>query len=229
MRPMNHQRARGFTLVELVVALFISAIMFVFAYRALMQAISSRREVEEQSARLQALQTAMRIIEQDFELLQPRPVRNLIGDGYLPAISASATGGVTGSISTQLSGSSLSGATPPLVTFTRAGWTNPVGIQRSEMQRVSYSIENGALTRSYYPVLDATEAVLPVKRLLIDHVKTFSLRFMDAGYNWRTTWPSIGLGAVPQLDQLRFRPIAVEVKIEIEGWGMLTRHIEVAG
>src|SRR5271155_705507 len=107
---MNHRRSRGFTLIELTVALFISAIMFFFVYRALTQAISSRKEVDEQSARLQALQQAMRIIEQDFELVQPRPVRNLIGDGYMPAISSAVTG-ATGSISTQLTGSSLSGAT----------------------------------------------------------------------------------------------------------------------
>jgi general secretion pathway protein J len=226
---MNVRRLRGFTLIELVVALFIAAIMFAFGYRGLSQAIMSRKEVDEQSARLQALQTTMRILEQDFELAAPRPVRNLIGDGYQPAFSAAGTNGLIGSISTQLSGSSLTGATPPIVTLTRVGWTNPVGIQRSEMQRVSYSIENGALTRSYYPVLDATQTVLPVKRVLIDHVKSFNLRFMDAGHNWVTSWPESTLGAVPQLTQLRYRPIAVEVKIEIEGWGMLTRHIEVAG
>jgi general secretion pathway protein J len=226
------RRTRGFTLIELVVALFISAIMFFFGYRALSQAILSRKEVDEQSARLQALQTTMRILEQDFELAEPRPVRNMIGDGYMPAFSAaSSTFGATGVVSTQLSGSgsNLKGATPPIVTFTRVGWTNPVGIQRSEMQRVSYSIENGSLTRSYYPVLDATEAAVPVKRVLVDHVKSFTLRYMDAGHNWQTSWPPITLGGVPQLTQLRYRPIAVEVKIEIEGWGILTRHIEVAG
>jgi general secretion pathway protein J len=225
---MRTRRDLGFTLIELAVALFISAIMFFFGYRALSQALNSRKEIDEQAARLQTLQQTMRIIEQDFELVQPRPVRNLIGDGYLPAISASGTNAF-GTVSTQLAGGSLSGATPPLVTFTRVGWTNPVGIQRSEMQRVSYSIENGALTRSYYPVLDATEAALPVKRALIDHVKSFNLRFMDAGHNWQTAWPPSTLGGVSQLTQLRYRPIAVEVKIEIEGWGLITRHIEVAG
>jgi type II secretion system protein J len=170
----------------------------------------------------------MRIIEQDFELLQPRPVRNLIGDGYQPAISAAAPTG-TGSISTQLSGTTLSGASAPLVTFTRTGWTNPVGIQRSELQRVSYAIENGALTRSYYPVLDVTEAAIPVKRLLIDHVKSVTLRFMDGGGNWLPSWPPITLGGITPQQQQRYRPIAVEIKIEIEGWGVLIRHIEVAG
>ena len=225
---MSTRRNLGFTLIELAVALFISAIMFFFGYRALSQALNSRKEIDEQAARLQGLQQTMRILEQDFELVQPRPVRNLIGDGYLPAISASGTNAF-GTVGTQLTGSSLTGATPPLVTFTRVGWTNPVGIQRSEMQRVSYSIENGALTRSYYPVLDATETVLPVKRALIDHVKSFNLRFMDAGHNWQTAWPPPTLGGVSQLTQLRYRPIAVEVRIEIEGWGVITRHIEVAG
>ncbi len=202
--------------------------MFVLGYRALSQAISSRRELEEQAARLQALQRAMRIIEQDFELLEPRPVRNTIGDGYLGAVVGTDSS-ATGSIRTQLSGSALNGSTPPIVTFTRIGWSNPVGVQRSELQRVFYSIENGSLVRSYYPVLDATEAVPPVKRTLIEHVKSFSVRYMDAGYNWQTTWPEDTLGGVSQLTQLRTRPIAVEINIEIDGWGILKRHIEVPG
>jgi general secretion pathway protein J len=225
---MRFRRPRGFTLIELVVALFIAAIMFLFGYRALSQAITSRKEVDEQAARLQQLQTTMRILEQDFELAEPRPVRNTIGDGWLAAFSAAGTSAF-GSVSTQLTGTSLKGQSPPIVSLTRVGWTNPVGIQRSEMQRVFYTIENGALTRSYYPVLDATEAVQPVKRVLIEHVKTFALRFMDAGHNWQNSWPPLTLGAVPQATQLRYRPIAVEVKMEIEGWGMLIRHIEIAG
>src|SRR5450631_2021000 len=85
---MAARRLRGFTLIELLVALFITAIMFAFGYRALDEAFKSRREVEQQSARLIAVQQALRTLEQDFELLQPRPVRNLIGDGYMPALTA---------------------------------------------------------------------------------------------------------------------------------------------
>lgn len=232
-------RHRGFTLIELLVALFITAIMFAFGYRALDEAFKSRREVEEQSARLIAVQQALRTIEQDFELLQPRPVRNLIGDGYLPALTAaqstaisslgtalgSAGGGSTGG----LGSTSMNGSSAPLLTFTRGGWTNPVGIQRSELQRVSYTIENGALIRQYYPVLDATEAVVPVKRQLVDHVKNFSLRFMDAGHNWQNGWPPITSGAGSLTTAPRLRPVAVEVTIELNDWGVLVRHIEVAG
>lgn len=242
------RRAQGFTLIELLVALFITAIMFSIGYRALEQAFRSRQEVEEQSARLIALQQAFRVIEQDFELLQPRPIRQLTGDGYLPAIMSSANAGtLLGNTSSTLDGSTsstsgsssssvtlgmistLNGGTLPLVSFTRGGWTNPAGLPRSELQRVSYSIENGALMRSYTPELDSTLAVVPIKRKLIDHVKNFGLRFMDAGHQWQTQWPVPTLGVGQQDLMLRIRPVAVEVTIEFEGIGIIMRHIEIAG
>jgi general secretion pathway protein J len=242
---MAARRHHGFTLIELLVALFITAIMFAFGYRALDEAFKSRREVDQQSARLIAVQQALRTLEQDFELLQPRPVRNLIGDGYMPALVApqnSAVGGLgtsSGGIGlsssspfgsgSALGSNSADGSTTPLVTFTRGGWTNPVGLQRSELQRVSYTLEKGVLMRQYYPVLDATEAALPVKRPLIDQVKNFSLRFMDAGHNWQNGWPPITSGAGTATIAPRLRPVAVEVTIELEDWGVLVRHIEVAG
>ena len=45
----------GFTLVELLVALFITAIMFAIGYRALDQALTSRQELDEHTARLIAV------------------------------------------------------------------------------------------------------------------------------------------------------------------------------
>jgi type II secretion system protein J len=60
------RRECGFTLIELLVALFITAIMFAIGYRALDQAFRSRKEVDEQSARLIAVQQALRTIEQDI-------------------------------------------------------------------------------------------------------------------------------------------------------------------
>lgn len=224
--------AGGFTLVELLVALFITAVMFAIGYRELAQALTSRRELDEQSARLAAIQQAVRTIEQDFELLQPRPVRNLLGDGYLPALTSASNGGND----TMLLGSSSgNGSLVPLVSFTRGSWTNPTGLSRAELQRVSYALQNDRLVRSYTPVLDATLQDATITRTLLDHVKSVSLRFMDAGHNWQTQWPVNTLPAPTAANpaapaQLpRVRPVAVELTLELDDWGIIVRHIEVAG
>jgi general secretion pathway protein J len=229
--------AAGFTLVELLVALLITAIMFVIGYSELDQALKSRRELDEQTARLIAIQQAMRIIEQDFELLQPRPVRNLVGDGYLPAITTDSTSAV-GTVQLSAGSSSSAGVSIPIVTFTRGSWTNPAGLQRSELQRVSYAISNGALIREYSPVLDATLDDTVVTRTLLDHVQGFRVRFMDAGHNWQTQWPASSpatdastttTAGSAQDPTLRFRPVAIEVTLLLQDWGLVVREIEVAG
>jgi general secretion pathway protein J len=217
--------------VELLVALFITAVMFAIGYRELDQALTSRRELDEQSARLVAIQQAVRTIEQDFELLQPRPVRDLLGDGYLPALTTQTNGGNNSML---LGSSSNATALIPLVTFTRGSWTNPTGLSRAELQRVSYAIQNNQIVRSYTPVLDATLQDKTVSRTLLDHVKNVSLRFMDAGHNWQTQWPATTVAAPtpsPGAPQLlpRTRPVAVELTLELDDWGIIVRHIEVAG
>jgi general secretion pathway protein J len=215
----------GFTLVELLVALFITAVMFAIGYRELDQALRSRRELDEQTARLVAVQQAVRTMEQDFELLQPRPVRNLVGDGVVPALTSSATGGYD---TMRVSSGGANVSLTPMVTFTRGSWTNPTGLQRSELQRVSYALQGDRLVRSYSPVLDATLQDATITRTLIDHVKSFSLRFMDDGHHWQTQWP-VQTPVESPTPMARARPVAVEITLELDDWGVIVRRIEVVG
>jgi len=54
-----------------------------------------------------------------------------------------------------------------------------------------------------------------------------SFRFMDQARQWRTEWPPVQPNQ-PEVT-LRMRPIAVEVTLELEDWGRITRIIEVGG
>ncbi len=59
-------RNRGFTLLELLVAMFIAAIMFAIGYGAINQAVNNHEALKEQQARLTELQTAVRVMEQEL-------------------------------------------------------------------------------------------------------------------------------------------------------------------
>ncbi len=214
-RSRSGRRARltrGFTLLELLVALFIAAILFAIGYGTINQALKNRVELQEQQANLQELQTAVRVMEQDFLQLAPRPVRQPVGDGEQNALQTNNN-------------------TQPVVSLTRAGWTNPSGLQRPTLQRVAYYFENGALRREYWTVLDATQNSTAVRRDLISHLKSVSLRFMDISHTWQTQWPVPGLSATAEPGQPgneRARPMAVEITLETEDWGKIVRIIEIA-
>jgi type II secretion system protein J len=75
-------------------------------------------------------------------------------------------------------------------------------------------------------VLDATQSNEPLRRELIKQVKRFELRYLDTGHQWLTQWPPPALQA-PASE--RERPLAVEVTLELEDWGIITRLFEIAG
>ena len=225
---MRAMRTRGFTLIELLVAVLITAIMFAMGYGALSQTLGSRKQVEEQSERLSKLQQAFRIIEQDVELIQPRPVRDLTGNGYLAAVYVDQNALAVG-------GGATPGATAAApngvvqLSFTRGGYANPAGLPRSELQRVSYLVRDGKLIRQQVPVLDATPATTPEERELIDQVEVLGLRYMDESQVWSDTWFTPALLRQSPPVQLRARPIAIEVTLKLKDYGVLTRIFEVIG
>jgi general secretion pathway protein J len=209
-------RSAGFTLLELLVAMFIAAVIFAMGYGAINQAVKSRVELQEQQAKLIELQTAVRTIEQDLVQLAPRPIREPVGTTttYQPSLISSTT-------------------TQPLLALTRAGWTNPTGLQRPGLQRVAYFFENGTLRRDYWTVLDPTQSNTTVKRDLLTHLKSVSLRFLDRGpaqaggtQNWVPQWPPVNNA---NQNNNRYRPIAVEITLETEDWGKVVRIVEIAG
>lgn len=199
-------RSRGFTLLELLVAMFIAAIIFAMGYGAINQAVKSRVELQEQQAKLLELQTAVRVIEQDFVQLAPRPIRQPVGNDFYAALISN----------TQ---------TPqPVFALTRAGWANPSGLQRPALQRVAYYFENGTLRREYWTVLDPTQSSKAVRRDVLTHLKAVSLRFYSQGQTWGTQWP-----LSPRDTDYASRPVAVEITLDTEDWGKIVRVFEVPG
>ena len=200
---------RGFTLIEVIVAVAIAAILSVMAFQAMQQAMKNRDDIKRHAARLRAMQYTMRSLVQDLSQLNPRPVRQPVGVDYLPAIAIS---------------------TDNQFIFTRGGWSNPTGLERSSLQRVRYTFRDNVLYRDYWLVLDATLDPQPISRQLLDGVQNFQVRFLDESHNWQQTWPPASAtgGAATLIEQARL-PLAVEITLELKDFGVLTRVIEVPG
>ncbi len=201
--------ARGFTLLELLVALAVFAIMAIAAYSGLRNVLFTRAAVEEQSRRLAAVQMAVYRLEQDVEQTLPRGIRDEYGDPQ-PAL---------------LGGAQASDA----LTLTRAGWDNPLGQPRATLQRVAYRLREGRLWRLYWPVLDRGGLVEPRETLLLDRVRKFKVRFLDADDIWQNDWPPPAAGDETKRRDSAALPRAVEVNLTLEDWGEITRLFPLAG
>jgi len=201
-------RAAGFTLVELLVAIFVFAIVSAIAMGGYNELVKQSDIASAGAARTRSVQAAVQRLVLDFTSLEPRPVREPLGDSIQPALRADARN------------------SEQIAELTHSGWSNPAGVPRSTLQRVSYRLEDKKLMREYWVVLDRTLTGEPQSAELIDRVKTVGFRFMDGNRSWHEQWPPLGYSA-PDMGQLR--PIAVEITLELEDWGEIKRIVEVSG
>lgn len=209
MKPIHTRRgAAGFTLVELLVAIFVFAIVSAIAMGGYNELVKQSGIASAGAARTRAVQAAVQRLVLDFTSLEPRAVREPLGDSVEPALRSDARN------------------TETIAEFTHSGWSNPAGVPRSTLQRVSYKLEDQKLMREYWVVLDRTLTGEPQRAELVSRVKRMELRFMDGNRSWHEQWPPLGYSA-PDAPQLR--PIAVEITLELEDWGEIKRIVEVAG
>ena len=210
LRP-RHSRIhaqQGFTLLEVLVAVVIFGIISLLAYGGYNQLIRQSEIVESSATRTRAIQSTVQRMAEDFAMIEPRPIREPLGGTLEPALRAGGT------------------RTDTLLDLTRSGWTNPAGLSRSTLQRVTYRLMDNRLERAYWNALDRTLTTEPTNAVLLDKVRTASFRFMDQNQTWHEQWPPLGYSGP---DAVRLRPIAVEVTLELEDWGKLVRLLEVSG
>jgi len=187
--------SRGFTLLELLVAMAIFSIMAALAYGGLSSVLNSSDGVEREAERLRNLQQVLLLLERDFDQLTLRDIRDEYGDRQ-PAFR----GG------------------QDWIEFTRGGWSNPAGQPRSSLQRIAYTQRERRLVRAYWYVLDRAQDSAPLETELLNSLDLMQLRYLDEAGRWISYWPVENPSA-----QVAPLPRAIELQLDDLHWGRITR------
>jgi len=196
-------RSCGFTLLELLVAMAIFAVLAALSYGGLDTVLNTSRYTTIQVERFQQLQSAILMISRDLTQLADRPIRDEYGD-----LRASFVMG--GERDNQQ------------IEFTRGGRRNPAGFNRSSFQRVAYVVQDSRLMRISWSVLDRTQDTKPTLLPLIDGVDGLELRFLDTAGTWHNQWPPESQ-SVNATQAITAFPRAIGFTLNLQDWGPITR------
>ncbi len=190
--------ARGFTLLELLIAIALFALLGVGTYRLLDSVLRVDEATRLQEQRLRELTRGMAAFERDLRQVLARPVRAPYGDSLAALLGE--------------------GRERQTLEFTRTGWRNPTDSPRSRLQRVRWEVRDGYWERRYWPVLDQAQDSQPQVQQVLDGVSGWQVRYLDQDGNWQDSWP----GGVDE-QSLGTLPRAVELRLEHRHYGVLRR------
>ncbi|MGL6260647.1 type II secretion system minor pseudopilin GspJ [Vibrio sp. WXL103] len=194
---------KGFTLIEVLVAMAIFASLSVGAYQVLFQVQESNAQSLQKSERLKEIQRAMVLMDNDFRQMATRRMRT---NGEAPA-------GQLLYWQDYLLDSDTKG-----LVFTRLGWHNPEQqFPRGEVTKVGYRTQEQVLERVWWRYPDTPVGQEPISAPLLTQVESFDIRFYN-GSEWVTEWSTNG--------QL---PEAVSVRLELEDYGEIERIYLTSG
>jgi general secretion pathway protein J len=190
-------KTKGFTLIEVLVSIAIFATLSVAAYQVVNQVQRSNEVSTERSARLNALQRSLVILDNDFRQMAQRQFR---------------TNGEEASSKLILMQEYLLDSDTIGVMFTRLGWHNPQQqFPRGEVTKVGYRTKEETLERVWWRYPDTPTGQEGVVTPLLEGIEAFNLEFYN-GSSWLKEW---------QTD--RALPKAVKLKLTLKDYGEIER------
>lgn len=190
----------GFTLIEILIALFIFAILSTIAAIGLRSVIRSYRHVSVTQQRWQRLLIAETLLRQDVSQIVMRSIMNADAHQEPPLMSLN-----NGFV------------------FTRNGVINPFDrFPRSDLQRVGYVLQDHQLIRLTWQAFDlGFTKKKPDQRVLLKNVEDMNVTFIDNHGKTSSQWP-LAYGSNQQVSSLSILPKAIKVTVLLRHQGRLT-------
>ena len=166
---MCRSRPGGFTLVELLVALAIFAILSAFAYRGLNAMLDNREALQRETRKWRDVTLFVGRIERDLAAVLDRTAIGSSGTPQAPVSSA------------------LEGRQREGLSFTRSGSY----LQENALaapQRVAYRFVEGRIERLGWSGVDVSPREEPVAVPVLADVASLGFRFLDPRGEWRGSW-----------------------------------------
>ncbi|GAA60847.1 general secretion pathway protein J [Pseudoalteromonas sp. BSi20652] len=188
-------KQRGFTLLEVMVALGILAFVIIATHQILETTTRAKDASDEKIAELNGLQTTFRLMDQDFSQMTKRVVRNESGDVQEQYLLAGRY-----VLESQYDG----------IAFVRDGWINPINLlPRSELQAVGYRVIDDNLERVYRVYVDQLDNMEPRVQRVLENIEELKFEFLDDKNEWQEQWE---IKALPKavavtLQQIEAEPI----------------------
>lgn len=172
---------KGFTLVEMLVALLVFSLLSAAGVAVLGFAADNRAVVRERTDEIAALQSARALIKTDLEQIADRRTR--AEDG---AALRALVGGET--------------QAAPALAFTRRGWDNPDAAPRASLQYVEYRLVDDRLERRARGALDGSALGEP--QVLLNGVRSLEVAYYARGA-WTPVWAPTADRPLPQAIRLQ--------------------------
>jgi len=195
-------RARGFTLLELLVAIAVLALLSALSFRGLSSVLDTEARLQGESRLWNDLSLCFAQLDEDLSMAVDRPVRGRDGAEMPALLLAGRDGG-----SAAVEGAQL--------VFTRLG-RGEGGIAQSMPRRVGYRLREGRLEYLLWPAPDIAPGARPAVYVLLENVGDVRWQALDAQGRWLDAWP---VGTASDL------PRAVALRLTVPGGGEVSRLV----
>ena len=210
--PARSSDQQGFTLIEMLVAVSLLALLGLASALALNSALRSQTIMGTKQDALEQLQRSQRLLSRDLEQLLLRPSRDMSGNVLALEL-----------IALPQADDSNDGL---ILQFFKSGRRvlNPTSAN-SRLEHVRYRIEAGQLLRETTPLLDPSGSTPWHSAALLEGLTQLQLRFFYR-QQWLSQWPPLNLAEGAGSGLL---PAAIEIRWQTEQYAEVTQLVLIPG